>query len=199
MDINKPLNFIFFGIAGSGKGTQVELLQNYIKNKNISNDILYVYPGNEFRKLSSGDSYTGSYIKNIIEAGGLVPSFITDSLVTNMFTVNIKQDSVVITDGYPRTIEQSQTFEKLMNFYKRENITVIYIEVGRDEAIKRMKLRARNDDTDEGIAKRFDEYVNNVLPSMDYFKDKTGYNLFTINGEQSIEEVHNEIISKLGL
>jgi adenylate kinase family enzyme len=46
---------------------------------------------------------------------------------------------------------------------------------------------------------RFDEYVNNVIPSMNYFKDKAGYNLHAINGEQSIEAVHQDIIKALKL
>ncbi len=61
-----------------------------------------------------------------------------------------------------------------------------------------MKLRGRSDDTDEGIAKRFDEYMNNVVPAMNYFKGKKGYEIFTINGEQSIEDVHKDICAALG-
>ena len=49
------------------------------------------------------------------------------------------------------------------------------------------------------IAKRFDEYVNNVVPSMNYFKGKVGYTMCTINGAQSIEEVHHDIIKSLNL
>ena len=33
--INKPQTFIFYGIVGSGKGTQVELLQKYLKDNNL--------------------------------------------------------------------------------------------------------------------------------------------------------------------
>ena len=84
-----------------------------------------------------------------------------------------------------------------MKFYGRTDVKIIYIELGKEEAIKRMKLRGRSDDTDEGIANRFDEYINNVIPSMNYFKDKEGYSIYTINGNQTIQEVHQEIISKL--
>jgi thymidylate kinase len=33
---------------------------------------------------------------------------------------------------------------------------------------------------------------------MNYFKDKKGYQIFTINGEQSIEAVHADIVKALG-
>ena len=64
--------------------------------------------------------------------------------------------------------------------------------------MKRNMLRGRADDTKEGIEKRFDEYVNKVIPAMNYFKDKENYTIYTINGEQTIEKVHEDIIKALG-
>jgi adenylate kinase len=104
-----------------------------------------------------------------------------------------------MSDGFPRTIAQSEAFEKAMKFYNREKIEIIYIELDKEEATRRMVLRGRSDDTEEGIAKRFDEYVNNVIPSMNYFKDKEGYNIHTIDGKQSIEKVHCDIIKSLNI
>ena len=86
-----------------------------------------------------------------------------------------------------------------MKFYNREKVEIIYIDLDKEEATKRMMLRARADDTEEGISKRFDEYVNNVIPSMNYFKDKKGYTIHVINGKQSIEEVHYDIIKSLNI
>ena len=195
--INKPQTFIFYGIVGSGKGTQVELLEKYLREKKISDDVLFTSTGIEFRKLIATGSYTASKAKTIIEKGFLQPNFLTISLFTNILIANLKEGTTLIADGYPRTIEQSEAFDNMMKFYDRDEVKIIYIELGKEEAVKRMKLRARSDDTDEGITNRFDEYVNNVIPSMNYFKGKVGYTMYTINGAQSIEEVHKEIISKL--
>lgn len=195
----RPYTFIFFGIVGSGKGTQVELLQKYLKEKNLSNDVLFTSTGAEYRKIVESGSYTASLVKDILEKGYLQPNFLTISLFTNILVANMKENTSFIADGFPRTIAQSEAFEKSMQFYKRDNIKVIYIELSKEEAVKRMKLRGRSDDTNEGIANRFDEYINNVIPSMNYFKDKAGYTMYTINGEQSIEDVHKELIAKLGL
>lgn len=197
--MNKPQTFIFYGIVGSGKGTQVELLEKYLKEKNISNDVLFTSTGSEFRKLIESGSYTASKVKTIIEKGLLQPNFLTISLFTNILISNMKENTTLIADGYPRTIAQSEAFETMTKFYDRNDVKIIYIELGKEEAIKRMKLRGRSDDTDEGIATRFDEYVKNVIPSMNYFKDKEGYTMYMINGEQSIEDVHKEIINKLNL
>ncbi len=195
--MNTPNTFVFFGIAGSGKGTQVELLKNYIQNNNLSKDFIFASPGNEYRKIASNISYSSEKIKEVLGTGALLPDFLTISLVTSSIVNNITKDCVLIADGYPRTINQSVALEQTLDFYGRNGAHIIYIEVSRDEALKRMKLRARADDTDEAIAKRFDEYVNNVLPAMDYFKDKPNYFIHNINGEQSIDEVHQEIIKSL--
>lgn len=195
--INKSQTFIFYGIVGSGKGTQVELLRKYLQESNISDDILFISTGEEFRKILKEESFTSQTIKNLVNNGILVPDFFTTSLVVNYISKNIKENSTLITDGYPRTIEQSETFDKLMKFYGRTDIKIIYIELDKEEAIKRMKLRARTDDTDEAISNRFDEYEKNVIPSMNYFKDKEGYTIIKVNGKQSIEEVNQEVISKI--
>lgn len=194
-----PYTFIFFGIVGSGKGTQVELLDKYLKENNISDDVLFTSTGNEYRKLVSSGNYTGAVVKDRLEKGFLQPNFLTISLFTNTLISNLSENTSLIADGFPRTVAQSEAFEGMMKFYCRDNVKVVYIELSKEEATKRMKLRGRSDDTDEGIANRFDEYVKDVIPSMNYFKDKEGYTIYTINGEQSIADVHKELISKLAL
>lgn len=197
--MNKPYTFLFFGIAGSGKGTQIELLDKYLKEKNPDSKFTVAYPGSEFRKLITSGSYTGKLVKATLEQGWLQPNFLTISLFTDILINSLDEHTHLAVDGFPRTITQSEVFEAAMDFYKRENVKIVYIKVEKEEAVKRMKLRGRSDDTDEGIAKRFDEYINNVVPAMMYFKDKGGYTIYTINGEQSIEDVHQELIKTLEL
>lgn len=193
-----PQTFVFFGIIGSGKGTQVDLLRKYLTDHNLASDILYTSTGDEFRKVIGSGSYTGQIVKETLEKGFLQPNFITTSLFTNILISGMKEETCLIADGYPRTISQSESFEMMMKFYGRKDVKIIYIELSKEEAVKRLKLRGRHDDTEEGITKRFDEYVNNVIPSMNYFKDKENYTIYTINGEQGIENVHQDIIKALG-
>jgi len=195
----KSYTFVFFGIIGSGKGTQVELLDKYLKEKSLSTNIVHAATGIKFRELLAGGNYTSQLIVNNQVNGYLQPDFLTDALFIKILISELSEDSTVITDGYPRTIPQSETFEEAMKFFKRDDIKIIYIELSKEEAIKRAKLRARTDDTDLAITARFNEYINNVVPAMNYFKDKSGYTIYTINGEQSIEDVHTELIAKLGL
>lgn len=189
--------FVFFGIVGSGKGTQVKLLQEYLAKRD-GRECVYAYPGAEYRKLIESGSYTGNLIKDSISRGELQPDFLTSAIVTNILAASLTSEKHLMADGYPRTLVQSETFEKMMKFFKRGEVKIVYIEVGKEEAMKRNLLRGRHDDTKEGLEKRFDEYVNNVVPAMNYFKNKPGYTVYTINGEQSVENVHRDIIKALG-
>ena len=190
--------FIFFGIAGSGKGTQIKLLMDLLKTKD-NKESVYAYPGNEYRKLIESGSYTGTLLKESYTQGNLQPDFLTNAIFTEILITSLTAEKHFIADGYPRTLSQAENLESLMKFFKRDKIKIVYIQVGREEAIKRNKLRGRADDTDDGITKRFDEYVNNVVPAMQYFDGKTGYQIYSINGEQSVGAVHTEIVSALGL
>jgi len=193
----QPQTFVFFGIIGSGKGTQVKLLMDFLQNKD-GKDCVYAYPGNEYRRLVEEQNFTGQLIKDSMSRGHLQPDFLTDAIVTNILAVSLKPEKHLIFDGYPRTLVQSDTLNSMMKFFKRDNVKIIYIELSKDEAMKRNLARGRADDNKDGIEKRFDEYVNKVVPSMEYFKGKDGYTVYTVNGEQSILDVHKDIISALG-
>jgi adenylate kinase len=196
----QPQTFVFFGIVGSGKGTQVKLLQEYLKNKN-SGGGLYIGTGEIFRKIadpSSESTPTQKMIKDLLDKGSLIPDDLTNQLVLESLEKNLTPNKDLIFDGYPRTILQSENFMELMKTFRRGEVKIVFIELSKEEAMKRNLLRGRHDDTETGLTQRFNEYQNKVIPSMNYFKDKPGYCIFSINGDQSVEDVHKEIISKLG-
>ena len=190
--------YVFFGIVGAGKGTQIELLKKLFAERDPNRKVVYAYPGSEYRMLTSGDSYTGSLVRAKLERGELQPDFLTISVFGSILIKELTPDCHLIADGYPRTIEQAEAFASAMNFYGRKNAEIVYIEVSKEEVIRRMKLRGRSDDTDEGINRRFYEYENNVIPAMTDLQTK-GYAVHRVNGEQSVEAVFEEIKKVLGL
>ena len=188
--------FVFFGQVGSGKGTQVKLLMDFLKNKS-GKDCVYAGTGDGFRKLLETNNYTSNLVKDSMLRGELQPDFLTTAIFTNILISSFSSEKHLFADGYPRTISQSESFDAMMKFYGREDIKIIYIELSEEEATKRNLLRGRADDTEEGLRRRFNEYKNNVLPAMNFFKEKEGYEIYTINGEQTIEEVQKDIIKAL--
>lgn len=194
----QPQTFVFFGIVGSGKGTQVKLLMDFLQTQD-GKECVYAYPGNEYRRLVEEDNFTGRLIKDSMHKGHLQPDFLTNSIVTNLLAVSVQPEKHLIFDGYPRTLVQAETLEAMVNFFQRTDVKIIYIELSKEEAMKRNLLRGRADDTKEGIEKRFDEYINKVVPAMEYFKGKAGYAIYTVNGEQAIGDVQKDIIKALGL
>lgn len=196
LDMNEPKTYVFFGIVGAGKGTQIELLKKKLGEMS-DKKVVYAYPGNEYRALTAGDNYTGSLVKGRLTRGELQPDFLTIHVFTKILVNDLTSDAHLIADGYPRTLGQEEAFFHAMEFYGRKNVEIVYIEVSKDEVIKRMKLRNRSDDTDDGINRRFWEYENNVIPAMQAMK-KRGFTLHTINGEQAVEKVHEDITKALG-
>lgn len=194
----RPQTFVFFGIIGSGKGTQVKFLMDYVKEK-TGGKMLYAGTGDEFRKLISSEIYTAKRVKESIEKGELQPDFLTTTLFTNILVNSLEEEEFLFADGYPRTVRQSESFCSMMKFYKRTDIKIIYIKISEKEAMERNLLRGRSDDTKEGIEKRIEEYKNNVIPAMNYFRNKEGYSILEINGEQTREEVFGDIIKALSL
>src|SRR3989344_3746572 len=184
----QPQTFVFFGIVGSGKGTQVRLLMNFLENK-YGKECVYIGTGEIFRKIveSSENDFSTQAVKDILNSGRLMSDDKTNELVSNAVKAQSSPEKHLVFDGYPRTVPQSEYFAKLLASLGRDNIKIIYIELSGEEAMKRNLLRGRHDDTKEGLEKRFEEYEKNVIPAMDYFRGKENYEILTINGEQSIE------------
>jgi adenylate kinase family enzyme len=193
-----PKTYVFFGNVGAGKGTQIALLTQFLKERHEQNAV-YVYPGAEFRALVSQEGYTNNLVKETLDQGVLQPNFITNWVFTNALVKNLQNPGdYLFVDGYPRNLEQVDVFESAMHFYGRDAIELVYIDVSKEEAVRRMKLRARSDDTEDAIATRFEVYEKDVLPALKKM-EKHHYKIHHINGEQSVDGVQDALLHALGL
>ena len=193
----KKDTLIFMGRSGSGKGTQIKLLKEYIKKKYPDTKILHFESGDGFRKLIKNEGYTNDIIRNVVEKGELVPDFITEWLLTDFVVQNFDGTQFLIFDGFPRTVKQAETMNSLINYYNLKDIKIIDVHVSGDEVRKRMLLRGRGDDNLDTINTRIEWYDSHVAPAIDYFDKEENYEVIRIDGEQDIEGVFNEIKEKL--
>jgi len=194
-----PQTFIFFGPSGCGKGTQAKLLQEELEKKDPGRKILYIETGEKFRELAERDNYTGREVKKILEAGTLCPVFLPIWIWTEILMENVSGDEHIFMDGMSRKIEEAYILDSAIKFYKRENPVIISIEVSDKWATERLLGRGRSDDNEEEIKNRLSFYHNDVIPVLEYFKNNPYYKFISINGEQTIEEVHRELMEKVNL
>jgi len=199
VDHMTPQTFIFFGPSGSGKGTQAKLLQEEIKKRDPERNILYIETGQGLRELSNENSFTAQKIKETLENGDLAPVFLPIWVWAGLMMKKLNGNEHLFMDGMSRRIEEAYVLDSAVQFYKRENPTIISIEVSDEWATQLLKGRGRSDDNDQEIKKRLGWYHQNVVPAIEYFKNNSYYKFISINGEQTIEEVHREIMQKVGL
>jgi adenylate kinase len=184
---------VFMGAPGSGKGTQTKLLSSKLGYEFFST-------GELAREYSKLDSDFGRKIKSMVDAGIILPIDIIREIFTKKFE-SILDAKGVILDGFPRTLEQVQLLEELMTKYGIQNIKPLFLNVDREKLMERLasraKIETRADDDPSTIAKRFDEYMIKTAPVKEYYETKG--KLMNIDGNQTMEAVQQEILTKLGL
>lgn len=192
-----PQTYIIIGRSGAGKGTQSDLLQEYIKEQDSNADILYVESGDEFREFLKRDTYASTLAQNINIEGKLQPAFLAIWVWAKSLIENLDDKKFLIIDGTPRKINEAHVLDEAFSFYGRKNTNVIFINVSDKWAGDRLKERKRSDDTAEGIEKRLNWFDEETMPAVEFYKNNSQYNFLEINGEQTVEEVHNEIVKNL--
>lgn len=173
---------IFMGVAGSGKSSQGRRIAD-------EQGLPWLSTGEFLRMLISGEK------RKDMLAGKLIPDQEIISLVRKIFAV-VNTDEEFVLDGFPRTAEQA---DWLLSQHKHGQLpitAVIHLKASEDAVSKRLLSRGRLDDTTEAIAERFKEYNDEALPILKSFKD-AGVRIIDVNAEQSVEEVHNDIVAAL--
>ena len=193
--MNNSKAFVFFGRSGCGKGTQAKLLADFLKAK--GKKVIYIETGSQFREFIKTENYSGKLAGDILRDGRLIPIFLPIWIWTNILIDNFTGEEDLVLDGLCRRREEASALDSAFDFYKIEKPNIILINVSKKWSFNRMMERKRLDDSPEKIENRLSWYEKDVLPSVEYFKNKNVYNFIEINGEQSIEDVHKDIINAL--
>lgn len=171
------MKYIFLGGQGSGKSTQARLLAEKL-------NLPCIEMGQILRDKAKESDTESLEIRKSLEQGVLVKDEITVK-VLNEELKKPKYANGYVLDGYPRNKHQ-------MEGLTDEIDTVFYVNVSDKEAIRRLSLRKREDDTFELLSRRLAIYHEQTEPLIEIFKNKNI--LEEVNGEQTIEEIHQAIL-----
>ncbi len=109
--------------------------------------------------------------------------------------MTLKKKNRLIFDGYPRSLNQAENLDNLLNDSKQNIDFIFYLNVKKETIIKRIEKRKvvenRSDDNLSTILKRYDTYMETTKPVLDFYSKKS--NFHEIDGDLKIEEISSKI------
>ena len=178
------INIVLFGKPGAGKGTQAEFLKGKYNLTHLST-------GDIFRYNIKNETELGMLAKTYMDKGDLVPDAVTIQMLQSEVDKN-PHSAGFLFDGFPRTLAQAAALDQFLES-KGQSITAT-IALEADDTIlvarllERGKTSGRPDDQDEEkIRNRYDEYNQKTAPLMHYYQDQGKF--YAVDGIGTIEEV----------
>jgi adenylate kinase len=205
------MHIILFGIQGSGKGTQAQLL-----SKRFS--WTHVNIGEVFRHHIEEETELGEIAQKYIHDGNFVPDDLVFMLLKEVLQCN--SDGFIL-DGFPRNVHQGH--------YLLENYSidkVIKLKLDEEKAVQRISARRickncksdfnllmkkpkkegicdqcggelvqRKDDKPQAIKKRLEKYYQETKPVIELIKSKMP--VYEIDADDTPQSIHEKIVEYL--
>lgn len=206
------MRLVILGGPGAGKGTQARKLCRQLAISEIStSDIL--------RQAIASQSELGRQAQVYVDKGELVPDPILIEFMRNRLLQDDAKGKGWLLEGYPRTAFQAEELDFLLDDLEQQLDWAIYLEVPKSVMMNRCLDRWRSeieersrtltgnpkvntwgknsrlDDQPEIVQRRLNLFYERTIPILEYY----GYRkrLLTIHGDQSPEQVEQEILQKL--
>ena len=196
----RALTVIFIGPQGSGKGTQIEKLDKVMVEKDPVRRVVDIQTGRRFRALAAkSETYAEKKVAATLDTGMLQPDFLTHILWGEAMLDQLDSKSHLLIDGFPRTVTQAHVLDDALSFFERRNVHIINLDTSEEIVRARMESRARADDTQASIEERLRWYREDTLPVLDYYRVRPDTVVHDIDGTDTVEGVHAQILNALNL
>ncbi|MSR67887.1 nucleoside monophosphate kinase [Candidatus Peribacteria bacterium] len=192
------MDLVFFGIQGSGKGTQAKKLA-----AEFGYDIFEA--GGELRKIAAlahrspegeggSESDLGKTVKSYIDDGHLVPHEIIMQVVKEAIAAKPKTTKILF-DGIPRDELQMRDFDLVLKAAGRDVLGIHFllsIDEAKNRILGRAKAEGRADDADtEIIERRMKTFQEKTMPVIETYK-KAG-KIAEISAEGSVDRIYEKL------
>ncbi|XP_059057604.1 UMP-CMP kinase [Achroia grisella] len=167
---NKMVPEVVFvlGAPGAGKGTQCSLISKEY-------DFVHLSAGDLLReeRQRPGSEY-GEMIEQKIRNGEIVPVEVTCSLLHKAMQKSGKTRFLI--DGFPRNKDNLEGWNREMSD-KTKLLFVLFFECSKELCTERCLGRGaagsgRSDDNPESLHKRFNTYLKDTMPIIEYYDQK---------------------------
>jgi adenylate kinase len=187
------MHIVFYGPEGSGKGTQAKLLATKL-------NLPILTSGDLVRDAAANDrGIIGEVCRQSLAEG----KYVADSEMFVLWKWRLKEDDAKggwLMDGFPRNVEQAKFLDDKIDKYGYQVEKVIYLDLPEEESFKRLISRGRPlhegreelHDSPERIKSRLSIYKEGEKDVLEYYRQKGV--LITVNANQSVEDVHKEIL-----
>ncbi len=175
----RVMRLILIGPPGAGKGTQCQRLAGMLQVPHLST-------GEMLRVAVREGTPAGRQASTYMEQGQLVP----DSIIVGMVNQRLQSPDCregCLLDGFPRTLSQAATLDELLERQAMSVDGVIELAVPRDELVRRMLARKREDDDPEIFSRRIVSFEEQTAPLLDYYARQG--KLASIDGLGSADEI----------
>ena len=213
------MKLLIMGRPGAGKGTQAVNIREYYNIPHIST-------GDMFRAAIKNQTKLGLEAKSYMDQGALVPDEVTIGIVKDRLLEDDCKKGFLL-DGFPRTIAQAEALDAFLKENGIKLDAVLDVNVPAEILVRRMvgrrvcktcgatyhiefnpskvegvcdncgsPLIQRADDTEATAKNRLAVYDNQTAPLLEFYKKQNI--LKTVNGDQPLDKVFDDIKSVLG-
>ncbi len=127
------MRVMILGAPGAGKGTQAVILSKKLQIPHIST-------GDIFRYNIKNETPLGKLAKQYIDSGALVPDEVTIGIVKDRLSEQDCSKGFIL-DGFPRTIPQAETLDRMLDDMGTKLDKVLNVDVDDEVIIRRLSGR----------------------------------------------------------